>query len=126
GLLVTLPVKEGQRVNKGDLIAQLRQDEFDARLATLQGQLDQAQAELAALRQGERPEERLRREAQLRAAEARLANARTEYDRHAQLLQRNAVTRPVYESTESAYRIAPEDLAAGQQRVATGSNRHAQ
>src|SRR5690606_20243895 len=36
GLLVTLPVKEGQRVNKGDLVAQLRQDEFDARLATLQ------------------------------------------------------------------------------------------
>src|SRR5690606_29070851 len=109
GLLVTLPDKEGQRVNKGDLIAQLRQDEFDARLATLQGQLDQAQAELAALRQGERPEERLRREAQLRAAEARLANARTEYDRHAQLLQRNAVTRSVYESTESAYRIAQEE-----------------
>ena len=33
GLLAELPVKEGQEVAKGDLIAQLRQDEFSARLA---------------------------------------------------------------------------------------------
>ena len=34
GLLVKLPVKEGQKVAKGELIAQLRQDEFQARLQT--------------------------------------------------------------------------------------------
>src|SRR5262245_19021812 len=32
GLIVKLPVKEGQKVKKGDLIAQLREDEFRARL----------------------------------------------------------------------------------------------
>ena len=85
GLLVKLPVREGQKVAKGEMIAQLRQDEFQARLKTLQGQLDQARAALTALRAGERPEERLRREAQVRAAEARLANARTEFDRNALL-----------------------------------------
>ena len=58
GLLVRLPVKEGQNVAKDDLIAQLRQDEFQARLQAVQGQLDQARAALSALRQGERPEER--------------------------------------------------------------------
>ncbi|MBX3437960.1 MAG: efflux RND transporter periplasmic adaptor subunit [Planctomycetaceae bacterium] len=121
GLLVSLPVKEGDRVSQGDVIAQLRQDEFDARLATLQGQLDQARAELTALQMGERPEERLRREAQLRAAEARLANARTEYERHVQLLQRNVVTRSVYESVESAYRIAQEEHQAAVQLVAKGT-----
>ena len=70
-------------VAKGEVIAQLRQDEFQARLQALQGQLDQARAALTALRAGERPEERLRREAQVRAAEARLANARAEFDRYA-------------------------------------------
>ena len=40
GLLVKLPVKEGQKVTKGELIAQLRQDEFQARLKALQGQLE--------------------------------------------------------------------------------------
>ena len=67
GLLVKLPVKEGQKVAKGEVIAQLRQDEFEARLTTLQGQLDQSRAALRARMAGERPEERLRRESQVRA-----------------------------------------------------------
>src|SRR6476469_1604105 len=69
GLLVKLPVKEGQKVEKDQVIGELRQDEFKARLTSLQGQLDRARASLAALMAGERPEERLRREAQVRAAE---------------------------------------------------------
>jgi signal recognition particle subunit SRP54 len=44
GLLVRLPVKEGQKVAKGEVVAQLRQDEFQARLKSVQGELDQAQA----------------------------------------------------------------------------------
>src|SRR6516225_7200290 len=72
GLLVKFPVKEGQRVAKGEVIGQLRQDEFQARLKTLQGQLDQARAALRALRAGERTEEIRRLDAQVRAAEAKL------------------------------------------------------
>src|SRR5215467_14540677 len=41
GLLIKLPVKEGQKVAKGEVIAELRTDEFQARLTALQGQLDQ-------------------------------------------------------------------------------------
>src|SRR5215510_14775827 len=87
GVIISLPIKEGQSVAKNDLIAQLRQDEFQARLQSVQGQLDQARAGLNALQQGERPEERQRREAQVRAAEARLANARADFERHARLVQ---------------------------------------
>jgi len=39
GLLVKLPVREGQQVAKGGVIAELRQDEFRARLEALRGQL---------------------------------------------------------------------------------------
>lgn len=35
GLLIRFPVKDGQRVNKGEIIAQLRQAEFEARLQSL-------------------------------------------------------------------------------------------
>src|SRR5262249_41259323 len=91
GLLVKLPVKEGQKVAKGEVIAQLRQDEFQARLKALQGQLDQARAALRALQAGERPEQRLRLEANVRAAEAKLANARAERDRDRRLLQSGSV-----------------------------------
>jgi len=78
GLLVKLSAREGQMVAKGDVIAQLREDEFQARLTSLQGQLDQARAALRALMAGDRPEERLRREADVRAAESRLTNAKLE------------------------------------------------
>ena len=75
-----------------------------------------------ALRQGERPEERLRREAQVRAAEAKLANARTEFERHARLIRSNAVSRADYERTETAYRVAQEDHRAALQMLETGDD----
>ncbi len=120
GLLVKFPVKEGQRIAQGELIGQLRPDEFEARLQSLQGQLDQARAELTALQMGERAEERARREAQLRAAEARLVTARIDFERHQQMYQRNAVTRGVLEAKETTYRVAVEDEEAARQLVSQG------
>ncbi len=121
GLLVKLPVKEGQRVAKGEVIAQLRQDEFQARLKTLQGQLDQARAVLQALRSGERPEEQLRRGAQVRAAEAKLANARVEFDRSARLARSGAVSRSEFERDETTYRVAREEYQAARQMLEKGT-----
>jgi len=115
GLLTNLPVKEGQRVATGEVIAQLRQDEFQARLRALQGQLDQARAALRALQAGERPEERLRRESQVRATEARLSNARTELDRINRAQLRFSVTRAEVDSAATAYRVAQEDHKAAVQ-----------
>jgi RND family efflux transporter MFP subunit len=121
GLLVTLPAKEGQSVAKNELIAQLRQDEFQARVQAVHGQLDQARAALNALRAGERPEERLRREAQVRAAEARLANARTEFERYGRMIQLKAVPRADYDRAETNYRVAQEDYKAAQQILEQGT-----
>jgi multidrug efflux system membrane fusion protein len=121
GILTNLPVKEGQSVVKNDLIAQLRQDEFQARLQSVQGQLDQARAGLNALRQEERPEERLRREAEVRAAEARLANARIDYERFARLVQSSAVSRSEYDRAQTAYRVAQEEHRAALQILEQGT-----
>jgi RND family efflux transporter MFP subunit len=112
GLLLELPRKEGDRVRKGDVIARLRQDEYQARLKTAQGQLDQARATLTALQAGERSEEQLRRESQLRAAEANLANTRTEFDRYARLVKSRAVSQSDYQRAETAYHIAQEEHEA--------------
>ncbi|HEY1379345.1 MAG TPA: efflux RND transporter periplasmic adaptor subunit [Gemmataceae bacterium] len=117
GLLVKLPVKEGQKVAKGEVIGRLRQDEFQARLKTLQGQLDQARAALRAVRAGERTEERQRRESAVRAALSRLANARAEYERGARLVQTGAVARADFEAAEAAYRVAQEDHKAAVQML---------
>jgi RND family efflux transporter MFP subunit len=121
GLVVSLPVKEGQKVGKGQIIARLRQDEFQARRKAAQGQVDQARAALDALRGGERTEEQIRREAQLRAADAKLANAKTEFDRYARLLPSAAVSRAEYELAETAYHVAQEDRKAALQLVEKGT-----
>jgi RND family efflux transporter MFP subunit len=121
GLLVKLPIKEGQKVSKGEVIAQLRQDEFQARLKALQGQLDQARSRLTALRAGERPEQRERLQAQVRAAEAKMGNARSEYDRNARLLRSRAVAREEYDRSQTAFRVAQEDHQAAVQALEKGT-----
>jgi RND family efflux transporter MFP subunit len=121
GLLVKLPVKEGEKVAKGKVIAQLRKEEFRARLKSLQGQLDKAQAALRALRSGDRPEQRRRLESQLRAAEAKLANARTEFNRDRRLMRTNAVARADYERSRTAYRVAQEEHRSARELLEKGT-----
>jgi len=120
GVLVKLPVRAGQTVAGGDVIAELRQDEFKARLTSLQGQLDQARAALRALQSGERPEQILRLEAQVRAAEAKLANARTAYQRDAELVKKGAISRAEFELSETNYQVAQEELKAARQSLEKG------
>ena len=121
GVLINLPVKEGQKVAKGEILAQLRPDEFEARLETAQGQLDQAKATLAALRLGERPEEQLRREAAERAAAAKVANAKTEFERYSRLLRTSAVSQSDYELAQTNYRVAQEEHRAALQLLQKGT-----
>lgn len=121
GLLLQFPVKEGQKVAKGELIGQLRQDEFQARLKGLQGQLDQARAVLQALQAGERPEQRLRLEAAVRAAAARLANARSELERESRLLRNRATSRESYDIADTNFRVAQEDHRAAVQLLEKGT-----
>jgi len=121
GLLIKEPGKEGERVAKGDVSAQLRQDEFQARVKAAQGQLDQAQANLTALKAGERSEEQLRREAQLRAAEAKVENTKVEFDRYARLLPSNAVSKSDYDLAQTNYRVAQEEEQSARQIAEKGA-----
>jgi len=98
GVLVKLPVREGQRVSKGAMIAQLRQDEFQARLQTVQATLDQARAQLG-------------------ASESKLSNAKTESDRFGRLVDSNAVSRSDFDQAQTSYRAAQEDYNAQQAAI---------
>lgn len=120
GLLVNLPVREGQKVAKGDVVAQLRQDDFKARLAALQGQLDRSRADLQSLLAGARPEERMRLEAQLRSSEATLANARSEFRMAEQLIRTRAISRLEFERAETAVSVAQENQESARQILEAG------
>lgn len=117
GYLAIFPVREGQRVVEGDLVAQLRQAEFQAREKTVQAQLDQARVALRILQSGVRPEEQLRLESDVRAAEANLARANAQYERAKSLIKTDAVSRAEYEEAETNFRVAGENLKAAQQRL---------
>src|SRR5262249_39179752 len=82
----------------------------------------QARATLRALRSGERPEEQLRLEAQVRAAEAKLANARTEFTRAERLLASRAVARADFDNAQTAYRVAQQEHKAARQRLEQGTS----
>jgi membrane fusion protein, multidrug efflux system len=120
GLLIEFPVLEGQRVAKGDVIGRVREDEYRARLTALQGQLEEAQAALRALLAGDRPEERLRREADIRAAESRLSYARADAQRQRQLMQRRAGAQSELDRAETAYRVAQEALTSARKILELG------
>jgi RND family efflux transporter MFP subunit len=98
GVLVSLPFREGEKVSKGTVIAQLRQDEFQARLQTAQGTLDQARAQLG-------------------AADSRLTNTKAESERYGRLVDSTAVSRSDYDSAQTAYRAAQEDYNAQQATI---------
>ena len=114
GPLVSLPVKEGQRVKKGELIAQIRKADFESRANALKAELDRARIGLRALRQGARPEEQRQLEAQLRAAQATLEKTRAEYDRSRTLVATGATSRTQFDADAAAYRVAQEQHKAAQ------------
>lgn len=121
GLVTALAVREGQAVKAGEVIGELRKDEFKARLDALRGQLDQARAGLDALRRGERGEEVARRESQVRAARARLSNARAQYNRFRTLLRESAVSRVEFEVAQTEYRVAREEYEAAKRTLELGA-----
>jgi membrane fusion protein, multidrug efflux system len=121
GLLVKLPVKEGQRVAKGEVIAELRLDEFQARLKGLQAQLDQSRAALRGLQSGERPEQQRRLEAERRAARAKLENAQIEFDRNTRLQERGAGAMRDVDRARANYKVAQEDYQAAQEALQKGT-----
>jgi RND family efflux transporter MFP subunit len=120
GQIVKLRVGEGDKLTKGKLIAQLRQDDFETALQEAEGRLKEARAALRALRSGERPEQRLRLESQVRSAQASLANARAEYERNQQLDRSNAVSRVELERSKTAYQVAQENYKAARQMLEKG------
>jgi len=100
GMLVELPIEEGQRVKQGDVVARLETDEYQA-------DFDRAQAALAAAthRRDElehyRPEEVGQARAELAEAQAQLEQLQDDWSRDQQLYKKSLISRQEYESSQS-------------------------
>ncbi|MGB5961324.1 MAG: efflux RND transporter periplasmic adaptor subunit [Coleofasciculaceae cyanobacterium] len=76
GRLAKLYVEQGDRVQQGQLIAQMEDADLQARLSQAKANLSKAQASLAEARAGSRPEEIRQANARVLQAEARLNEAK--------------------------------------------------
>lgn len=76
GRITQILVQDGARVQQGQVLVRLDSDDSEAARMQAKANLDRAQARLAELEAGSRPEEIALAEARLNQAEARLANAK--------------------------------------------------
>jgi HlyD family secretion protein len=80
GRVSMLTVQEGERIEKGQLLAQLDQADLELQVRSAEAALASAQAQLDALQEGPRPEEISAAEGQVAAAQAALDQAVAQHD----------------------------------------------
>ena len=105
-------VSEGQRVTTGQLIARLDDIEQRQQIELRRAELATAQATLADLEAGSRPQELASARASLRSAEADRDRANLEQTRSRELRQRGVITARELEAAEAACTVAEAKAAA--------------
>ncbi|SHI81573.1 efflux RND transporter periplasmic adaptor subunit [Aquimarina spongiae] len=87
GEIIDLPIKEGQQVQKGDLLVRINPD-------IIQAGLNRSQAALQNVRAG------------LQQAEASLKEAKLSYDRNKELFEKGVISKAEWDRAVSAYEVA--------------------
>jgi HlyD family secretion protein len=89
--IIAMPVREGQAVKQGEVVAQLDRGSLAANRASVAAQVSQLRHRLEELTHGARSEEFTQARAQLAAAQAQYDQASREYQRLAELLGRGLI-----------------------------------
>ncbi len=105
GEIVELPIKEGDRVEEGDLLARIRPDVYESALNQAEASLNNAKASLA------------NSKAQLKRARARFGNAKSVYERNKKLYEEDAISEAEFQKVKSDYESAKADVEAAKETV---------
>ncbi len=122
GRVIELPVRGATQVAEGDMIARLDPRDFEANISQLDSQVDQARAQLQALRTGARDEEIAALEAAVAAAQAQVDQARDQAERTRQLAERGVAAQAKLDQDEATLRVAEADLRAQQEQLLIGQS----
>lgn len=120
GQVIKLPVRVGDRVAKGDLLAALDPIDYRTALDLARGNLMRAQAELAAMEAGARPEEILQLQAGLSEAESSLERAEAEHQRNVTLRERGAISQSEFDLSRTMRDRAAAQLKTAQEALRIG------
>lgn len=117
GLVVEVPVDEGQRVQPGTLLVRLDDRVAQASLAQAKAALVRAQVKLAEVGESTHP----RAQADLRAAEAEAQRARSQLERTERLAENGAIAEAELESARAAASLAEAKAASARVTLAASA-----
>lgn len=120
GTVIDLPVRAAKSVTTGELIAQIDPRDFQQDVAQLESQVDQAVAQLSALRSGARSEEIAALEAAVESAQAQVDQAREQAARTRELTERGVLPAARQEQDDATLRVAEANLLAQQEQLVIG------
>jgi HlyD family secretion protein len=99
-------VSEGERVEAGQLVAQLEDAEQQQEVALRRAELAAAEAGVAELEAGSRPQEIAAATATVHSAEAERDRAQLEFQRQQELLAKNAIASRDFETAQAQLKVA--------------------
>lgn len=112
GKVAWIGVEKGDRVQQGQTIARLEDDEYRAQLQQAKGKLAALEARLLELQNGSRPEEIEVARANLERERADLANAKLNLDRMQQLLKDQVMSQQNYDDAKARYDVQAARVAS--------------
>ncbi len=118
GTLARVLVEEGDTVTTGQVVAELTNDDYRARVASAQAELAARDADAQRIENGARVEERREAEADVRQAEADLAHATADHARATELFGEKVISRAEMDTAEQRFRVASARLDSLRQRHA--------
>ncbi len=117
GQIKTLDIKEGDRVKKDQVVAELDTDTLEALKGIAQAEIAATKAVLDELEEGTRKEQIAMARALMKAAESRLENAKDEHRRYSQLFQDRAISASQFDRIETSFKVATEEYNNAAQRL---------
>jgi HlyD family secretion protein len=115
GRVAWIGVEKGDRVQAGQVLVRLEDQEFRAQVNQAKANLAAAQARLDQLRAGSRPQEKLKDKAAVAQADANLKNAEAEYDRAQRLYPAGIISKAELDRAVAQRDAARASLEAARQ-----------
>ena len=116
GVLSSVPVKEGQKVSAGQILAIVSCDELNSEIASARAAVEGSRQTRARLVRGSREEERQRAEIEINAAQSTLNHAELHYQRMTSLVKDGVIARAEWDTAKRDYELALASVKSAEKR----------